>query len=130
MFFYKTQSPEVRIEKSDMVLMVKCFIKNRMVSKIQCVVESDESILIGDIVHMKNRDYNKGYGSIMMDKLLSYATEFGYKAIHGNLSIVDTDHKERLHHFYEKFGFTIIEYPESKNCYYGEIQKNLTEVNS
>ncbi|OCN06136.1 hypothetical protein A4S06_00015 [Erysipelotrichaceae bacterium MTC7] len=129
MFFHKSQSPEVRIDKSDMLLMVKCFVKSKMTSKMQCVIESDESILIGDIVHMKNRDYNKGYGSIMMDKLLSYATEYGYTTIHGNLSIIDTDHKERLHHFYEKFGFTITEYPKNRDCYYGEIQKILTEVN-
>lgn len=75
--------------------------------------------------HMQSRNYNNGYGSIMMDN----ATERGYITIHGNLSTVDADHKERLHHFYEKFGFTITEYPENKDCFYGEIRKILTEVN-
>lgn len=130
MFFHKLKSPEVRIDNSDMLLTVKCFVKGKLVSKMQCVIESDESILIGDIIHSQSRNYNKGYGSIMMDKLISYATEQGYSAIHGELSTVDANHKERLHHFYEKFGFTITEYPENRDCYYGEIRKELMEVNN
>lgn len=99
-------------------------------AKMQCVIEDNNIILIGDILHNReNKDYNKGYGSLMMNKLISYAMESGYSLIHGNLSTVDFDHKERLHHFYRKFGFTIIEYPETKGCYYGEIQKIISEGN-
>lgn len=129
MFFLKSSSPEVRVDKSDILLMIKCYVKEKLVSKIQCVVESSDSILIGDICHSKTQNYNKGYGSVMMEKLIDYATSNGYRTIHGNLSIVDADHKERLHHFFEKFGFIITEFPELKDTYYGEIKKVLTEVN-
>lgn len=129
MVFLKSRPPKVEISKSDCLIMIKCFAKNKMASKMQCVIEKDNSILIGDIIHSQSRNYNKGYGSIMMDKLLSYATEHGYTTIYWNLSIIDADHKERLHHFYEKFGFTITEYPKNRDCYYGEIRKELMEVN-
>lgn len=129
MFLFKPQTPIIEISKSDCLLMIKCFVKHKMVSKMQCVIESDSSILIGDITHTQNRNYNKGYGSLMMNKLIEYTKENGYTLIHGNLSLVDVDHKERLHHFYNKFGFIITEFPEPKDCYYGEIRKIITEVN-
>ena len=68
---------------------------------------------------------NKGYGSEMMKKLLEYANENGCEEIFGELSVVDLDHKDRLHHFYEKFGFKIMEYSQRRGCYYGEIKKML-----
>lgn len=129
MFLFKPQTPIIEISKSDCLLMIKCFVKHKMVYKMQCVIESDSSILIGDITHTQNRNYNKGYGSLMMNKLIEYTKENGYTLIHGNLSLVDVDHKERLHHFYNKFGFIITEFPEPKDCYYGEIRKIITEVN-
>lgn len=95
----------------------------------KCVIQEDGTILIGDIIHTNSKNYNHGYGSLMMEQLISYATEHGYSLICGNLSTVDSDHKERIHHFYEKFGFVITEHSEPLNCYYGEINKKLTEVN-
>ena len=129
MLFFKSQPPQIEMSKSDCLLMIQCFVKHKMVSKLQCVIESDRSILIGDIIHTQNRNYNKGYGSLMMKKLIEYTKENGYTLIHGNLSLVDADHKGRLYHFYEKFGFIITEFPEPKDCYYGEIRKIITEVN-
>lgn len=131
MFFIKKATPEIHIDKTDNLLMVKCFVKNNYKARMQCVIEDNNIILIGDILHIRNnRDYNKGYGSLMMNKLILYAMENGYTLIHGNLSSVDCDHKERLHHFYEKYGFSITVYPEIKDCYYGEIRKTLTEVDN
>lgn len=130
MLFFKKAIPEIFIDKIDDLLMVNCFVKNIPVSKIQCIEDSN-TILISDIFHYKeNIDYNKGYGSLMMDKLISYSIENDYTYIHGNLSNVDINHKEMLHHFYGKFGFTIIEYPETKNYFYGKIQKTITKVNN
>ena len=61
-------------------------------ARMLCTIESDDTILIGDIRHYKDRDFCKGYGTLMMQKLISYAKENGYKTIYGHLSTVDLDH--------------------------------------
>lgn len=53
---------------------------------------------------------NKGYGSIIMKSFIEYAKEFRVPFISGFLSPIDTsseEHKQRLIHFYTKFGFSI-----------------------
>lgn len=90
-----------------------------------CTIMSEDMIFIGDIRHYSDKDYCKGYGSLMMQELIAYAKENGYKIICGNLSKVDLDHKERLHHFYEKFGFEITETEEQNDNFYGKITLNL-----
>lgn len=53
---------------------------------------------------------NHGYGSIMMKVVLDYIKRFGADYVNGYLCTVDTkntEHKNRLFHFYQKFGFTI-----------------------
>ena len=116
----------VDIDCSDCLLRAQLCANGRRMAWIQCVKESDAVILIGDIQHSNGKiDYNKGYGSLLMDALLQHAREKGFKKIHGNLSVVDLDHKDRLHHFYEKFGFTITEHLELQVCYYGEINMQL-----
>lgn len=105
--------------------MVKLYRNRIREARIQCVMESDSTILIGDIIHDNKKKYNKWYGSAMMTKLIEYATENGYSRIYGNLSCVDIGHKDRLYHFYKKFGFAIAEYPEKKDCFFGMIEKNL-----
>ena len=61
----------------------------------------------------------------MMQKLIEYAKENGYSRLYGNLSDVDIGHKDRLYHFYEKFGFEITEYPKKIDCYFGMIEKRI-----
>lgn len=73
----------------------------------------------------RNRCVNKGYGSELMNALIDYSKERGISEIYGELSIVDLDHKNRLHHFYQKFGFKITTFSHLKDCYYGCISKNL-----
>ena len=105
---------------------IRLFVNDRQEAIMNCVKESGSSILIGDIRHDDERPrYNKGYGTMMMKKLLEFSGENGYTYIHGNLSTVDLDHKDRLHHFYQKFGFTITEYPEPQGNYYGKIELHL-----
>lgn len=116
----------IDIERTDALLMVRLAANNRLRARMQCVVEADTTILIGDIQHCsENSDYNKGYGSLMMEKLLHYAEENDFDYIYGNLSKVDLDHKERLHHFYRKFGFIISENSEPHGNYYGKIELHL-----
>ena len=119
------KEPQVVINKEGASLNVLLSVKNICKARISCVIEDTKTIFIGDIICDNNRDINKGYGSQMMRELVSYAKQNGFKRIWGNLSSVDMDHKERLYHFYEKFGFDIEEYEEVRNCDVGRIEKLL-----
>ena len=123
MFWKKKSPPVVKVEQSGSLLMIKLYTNNIREAWMQCVIESDSTILIGDIIHDNQKNYNKGYGSAMMQKLIEYAKENGYSHIYGNLSDVDIGHKDRLYHFYEKFGFEITEYTEKIDCYFGMVEK-------
>lgn len=125
MFWLKKSNPEIKIKKTGSLLLIQLYIKNIHKAKMQCVIESENTLLIGDIIHNNEKKYNKGYGSAMMEKLISYAKEKGYSRLYGNLSDVDICHKDRLYHFYGKFGFTITEYPKIRDCYFGYIEKIL-----
>ena len=60
---------------------------------------------------------NQGYGSIVMEQLIKYAKHLNVSYISGKLSFVDigtsdddetkSENRERLYHFYSKFGFVI-----------------------
>lgn len=60
---------------------------------------------------------NQGYGSIVMEQLIKYAKHLNVSYISGELSFVDVgasdddetkrENRERLYHFYPKFGFVI-----------------------
>ena len=54
-----------------------------------------------------------------------YACQNEIHTIIGNLSVVDKEHKERLHAFYKKHGFEVIEYDIPKGLFYGEVIKKL-----
>lgn len=72
---------------------------------ITTIYYSEECKYIGiDDIQVINID--SGEGSILMKYLIDYckATDFAY--ITGFISPVDSDHFDRLQHFYEKFGFT------------------------
>ena len=126
LFKRKPEEIAVSVEKDGFGLWIKLAANNQLRARMDCVIESDTTILIGDIRHYKeNSHYNRGYGSLMMEELLGYAKENGFSYIHGNLAQVDLDHKERLHHFYRKFGFIISAYPEPQDSYYGKIELNL-----
>ena len=125
MFWKKKNPPIVKVERTESLLMIKLYVNNIREARIQCVVESDSTILIGDVIHDNEKNYNKGYGSAMMQKLIEYAKENGYSRLYGNLSVVDIGHRDRLYHFYEKFGFEITEYDKYQNNYFGMIEKMI-----
>ncbi|SFS60644.1 GNAT family N-acetyltransferase [Paenibacillus sp. BC26] len=53
---------------------------------------------------------NQGYGSLMMEQLLTRAVEENIRSIEGRMQAAEhKEHLERLRHFYTKFGFTIDE---------------------
>ena len=131
MLFFKKKAfssinvaPTITIKDYSPLLFIDMCIKSRRVARIQCVLGSDNSILISDIIHNAH-EYNKGYGSHMMETLLTYAKQHGYTRIYGNLSTVDSDHLDRLLHFYKKFGFAITIFDKVRDCYFGEIHKDI-----
>jgi GNAT superfamily N-acetyltransferase len=63
-----------------------------------------KTILIGDI---EADIENKGYGSIMLSRLLKLAEKLKIRELRGNLSSVDSDHFDKLEYFYKKHGFRV-----------------------
>ncbi len=120
-----TEPPKVRVEAEAPCIWVKCVHSPLGHAKISCVAESTSTILIGDIEHSDSLPYNQGYGTLMMNELIQYAREHGHTHLYGNLSEVDNDHRDRLFHFYQKFGFEITIYPEPQGLMFGRIDLDL-----
>ena len=72
---------------------------------------SDTHLHIDDVL-MRTNDI--GNGSIAMEGLLFYAKLNNIEMITGDLSSVDDDHKSRRDHYYEKFGFEVLEHSIKK----------------
>lgn len=106
--FFKKKKFGIVIQDEDSLLAIRAKYKNKFVAIIKCTKQK-EIITIGDIQCNEN---NKGFGSLMMQALIIYAKQNGYKCIDGWLSDVDQNHVERLNHFYQKFGFEIIPYED------------------
>ena len=123
-FIKNRKVPHIEVRKIDNVLKILLCVNDDIRSQIICVIQTNGRILISDIVH-ERKEYNKGYGSQMMEELLSYASANGYKYIYGNLSEVDRGHADRLHHFYEKHGFSVTVFEKAEGMYYGKIEKRL-----
>lgn len=125
MIFKRKTIPQMKIYKDDEIFNVSLIIKNKTYyNSMKCTLDQEsKTILIGDI-YMKNdrslepwnytKFINKGYGTLMMNELLKFAKENNYEKIIGNTSDVDNNtewdphHRERLIHFYKKFGFKIL----------------------
>lgn len=104
MLFKKQITANIRF--SDPLLIVYSSVNKRIVGSMTCTVDNQNDIIsIGDI---RCDICNKGYGSLMMKTLIEYGKQNNYKSIEGWISQVDIDHINRLHHFYQKFGFDII----------------------
>lgn len=122
MFNFFKPKFNIRTKRLENSLTIVANINGKKISSMKCVVE-EKAILIGDIEPFRNhKDFNKGYGTMMMNELLSYAKQNNINEVYGYLSDVDIDHKERLLHFYTKFGFEIKLYDVMIDCNFGEIR--------
>lgn len=116
----------VSLKNYDPLVVITLSVNGTTISKMPCVLEQTDTLLISDIKPFaKKKDYCKGYGSMIMNRLFEYALDNGIHTIYGNLSLIDKDHSERLHHFYAKHGFEIVIFNEPEDVYYGKALKKL-----
>ena len=107
MFFRKKIKTTINIDIYDWLLTVNVVRKGTTMSRMLCVVNKESnSITICDITCRRN---NHGYGSLMIKELIEYSRQNNISYLNGWLSNIDYGHKERLYHFYRKFGFEIVE---------------------
>lgn len=120
---------KVEVEEIIPLILFTIFVNNKPIYKMNCVLDCENRIMIGDISPVNSqsifRQENRGYGSLLMEELLFYAKENKIKELYGNLATVDIDHKDRLIHYYKKYGFEVDLFKESKNGYFGRISKIL-----
>lgn len=102
-------------------LKIDVYKNKKSMGKIICEInKKSKSIKICDIYSDKK---NRGYGSIMMQNLIEYGKKNDFIYIDGWLSRVDYGHKERLLHFYQKFGFKVT--PCNENIKFANIKLDL-----
>lgn len=90
-----------------------------------CSDDKSKKILkIADIIIV---DKNRGNGSILIKYLFQYANQNkNIIKIIGTISPSDSDHFDRLEHFYEEHGFKVVFYTNDKGERTGgEIEKEL-----
>lgn len=119
MFFCTKIEVEVYSYKES--INIRAYCQDREVGRISCCInDENRQIKIGDITCKKN---NKGYGSLMMEKLIEFAKVNKFEVITGWLSCVDRGHEKRLYHFYQKFGFEIA--PNDEGIKFADIRLKL-----
>lgn len=64
---------------------------------------------------------NEGYGSLLLNNLIEMAKRHEVKKISGWISRVDTDHLDRLVHFYKKNNFKVTLYDEPDSMKIGDL---------
>ena len=103
-FIHLSSKPDEIIEDRCVVMYLSTDNKD-VICKANLVYDFEKkSMLIGDI---KSEVENRGYGSLVLKSIISLANEIGAQEIIGNLSIVDSDHFDKLEHFYSKHGFDV-----------------------
>ena len=75
---------------------------------------------------------NRGMGSMLVREALEICKRLGQEGMEGDLSIVDSDHFDKLKHFYEKLGFSVVFYrpgdPEYRTSRVGRIEIKFDNV--
>lgn len=118
----KKKVVDVTIYRGQELIVIRAECKNRIYGKMDCTINRElKVIVLNDIQCKKN---NKGYGSLMMDKLIEIAKKEKFLFIEGWLSKVDMNHVDRLYHFYEKFGFQIV--PNEDGMKFADIKLSIT----
>lgn len=112
---------EIKMHSDNSFINVYALYKCREVGRIACGIdERAKLVMVGDITCKRK---NRGYGSLMMEKLIEFAKANNFREIKGWLSCVDRGHEKRLYHFYQKFGFKIV--PHDEGIKFADIKLSL-----
>lgn len=125
MFFKKELKYDIELYKEGNYISVTAKNKKGVLSRMVCVYKEDDNAIYICDIRMETQYRNKGIGSRMMERLIDYAKNNNIKKITGSLSKVDNEHKERLFHYYKKFGYEIKMLEKPQDLFYAEIEKNL-----
>lgn len=118
---FSKRNIEIEIRNDSSSLYVYALKKNQRVGKIACGIDEETKLIkIGDITCKRN---NRGYGSLMMAKLIEFAKVNDFRGITGWLSYLDMGHEKRLYHFYQKFGYEIV--PNDEGMGFADIKLSL-----
>jgi GNAT superfamily N-acetyltransferase len=69
----------------------------------------DDYVEIADVQVLGEENFNKGYGSLLIQEAIKFSAALGYKRIYGRIVSEDENHYRRQKAFYEKNGFTLLE---------------------
>lgn len=75
---------------------------------------------------------NRGTGSMLVRQAIEECKRRGYEGIEGDISSVDSDHFDKLKHFYKKLGFSMVfyspEHPDHKGNRVGKIEMLFSQL--
>ncbi|AXM88475.1 N-acetyltransferase [Anoxybacillus ayderensis G10] len=69
----------------------------------------DDYVEIADVQVLGEENFNKGYGSLLIQEAIKFSATLGYKRIYGRIVSEDESHYKRQKAFYEKNGFILLE---------------------
>jgi GNAT superfamily N-acetyltransferase len=73
------------------------------------LIFGDDYIEIADVQVLGEENFNKGYGSLLIQEAIKFSAALGYKRIYGRIVSEDENHYRRQKAFYERNGFTLLE---------------------
>jgi GNAT superfamily N-acetyltransferase len=93
------------------VIHKKGIVLNRI--RLSASYTHQETFEIGDI-EVFGANEGRGYGSILLNSLIKFATDNSINTITGWISYADKNHFDKLDYFYKKHGFNVIWGSDSK----------------
>ena len=85
-------------------------------------------------VRIDKRLENRGVGSMLVQRAIEECKRRGHKDMEGDLSDVDRGHFDKLKHFYEKLGFSVVFHelnnPDYRPWQAGKIEMIFGETNT
>ena len=94
------------------IIHLQSIVKGKVYHSQINLIYHGERMIIADIQVLRKEIFNRGYGSVLMNKAISFAKENNISFITGDLMTSDDNHFKRQKHFYEKHGFEVIDESE------------------
>lgn len=126
MLFNNKNVLKTKIHLDFFTLKVCVVCNKKTLGTITCLINREQrEFAIIDIIC---ENINMGYGSMMLEALIRYARRRRFKYIDGALIKEDYDHKERLYHFFQKFGFEIIQNQDEFEIAYLKDEEKFADI--